>query len=101
MVEAGCTVCRGWGSPGPSPEEAAKTDCKSSFTPKASYFDVALWACRSCGSVWVQGYYEDFSHTPIEAEWGERHWIWRFITPARVAEISAASGSHRLDIDTF
>ena len=101
MSENGCSICLAWSASGPSPDEREATDCASSFGAKASYFAAAVWVCRSCGSAWLQGYYEDFSQTPIEAEWGDRHWIWRSITPAQVHEISAASGSHSLDIDVF
>ena len=102
MVEAGCQVCRRWDGREPPPSESVTTDCKSSFALFGEvYFYAKLLNCRSCGSTWLCGYHEDFSQTPIEAEWGERHWIWRSITRAQVEEVAAASGSHRLDIDTF
>ena len=76
-------------------------ECTSSFRPDQSYFNVCLKRCQTCGGIWLLGYYEDFDAVPIEAEWGVRTWIWRPLTPQQVAEIEAASGSAKLDLDTF
>lgn len=76
-------------------------DCRSSFRPVKSYFSAALMECASCRTIWLLGYYEDMDVVPIEAEWGERTWIWRLLRPKHVAEIEAAAGTQSLDITTF
>jgi hypothetical protein len=81
--------------------ELERSDVASSFQEKDSYFSAELLTCPRCGTAWLQGYHEDFTKTPIEAEWGERHYILRPLTPHHVNEIRRAAGKRRLDIDTF
>jgi hypothetical protein len=51
--------------------------------------------------MWLEGYHEDFSGRPVEAEWGERVWIYRLLSQEQIAEIEAARNTESLDINTF
>src|SRR5712691_3836197 len=99
MNEVGCNTCSQWQ---PAHLRAGhSSDCGASFEVRNSYFHAALWRCPSCGAAWLEVYYEDFSNSPIESEWGERTWIWRPLTLEQVGEIEAARGTHSLDLDTL
>ena len=76
-------------------------ECSSSFRAVKSYFHVYLKRCRSCGAIWLLGYYEDFDAVDPSAEWGVRTWVWRPLAPEHIEQIEAASGTGALDIDTF
>ena len=100
MEEPGCDICRQWGQ-SPSGERAGRRiDCSTSFRATA-YFQAAIWECSTCGTRWLEGYYEDFTDTPIEAEWGDRRSVWRPLTDQQADEIDVARGAHSLEIDTF
>jgi len=77
------------------------TDCSNSFTRKFDYFSVKIYACFECNDIWIEGYYEDFTNTPIEEEFGKRTWINRYINKAQLNEIIAAANKETLDIDNF
>lgn len=77
------------------------SECTSSFRAVKSYFSASLMECQRCHTIWLLGYYEDMDAVPVEAEWGERTWIWRPLRREQVAEIEAAHGSCSLDMDTF
>jgi len=85
----------------PSERSGGTNECSTSFRAVASYFHAAIRTCPSCSTCWLEGYYEDFSARPIEAEWGDRHWILRLLTEPQVDQIEAARGKSALDIDTF
>jgi hypothetical protein len=76
-------------------------ECTSSFQAIKSYFSVYVMRCRRCGALWLAGYYEDFDARPVTAEWGERTWVWRPLTPDHVARIEAANGTRALDLEEF
>ena len=78
-----------------------RQDVKQYFEPKCSYFSAYLIQCPKCRVVWLYGYYEDFSNTAIEDEWGDRIWIKRPLTEFEVAVIYAHSSPKGLDIDTY
>lgn len=101
MGSSGCDVCRGWDGKLSSERSGRTSDCPTSFRAVASYFHAAIRTCPSCGTCWLEGYYEDFGDRPIEAEWGDRHWILRPLTEAQVDQIEASRGMYVLDIDTF
>lgn len=77
------------------------TSYKNSFGRVKDYFSADVVRCRTCQRPWLQGYYEDFTDRPVEAEWGVRAWIWRPLTEDQVAEIVTAEGTGALDIDSF
>jgi hypothetical protein len=73
-------------------------DVAHRFESKCSYFTAQLFRCPECRCSWLSGYYEDFTKTPIDSEWGERTWILRPLTDEHLQSLSV--GEH-LDIDTF
>lgn len=94
---AGCEQCRAWVRAidhGPMLVE----DVAHRFERKFDYFSARVFSCPECECSWLSGYYEDFTDTPIEAEWGRRTWILRPLTNDDLRSLDAGE---RLNIDTF
>ena len=77
------------------------TNCNDAFKPIYSYFSATLLKCPACDLLWLLGYYEDFTNTPIADEWGERIFVKRHVTEAEVAVIERHRGFRDLDISSF
>lgn len=99
---AGCEACTTWSG---DFIEAFKRErgriVASSFHLPFEYFDAYLVQCDRCSTTWLGGYIEDFSERDVYAEWGDRWWTMRALTPELLAQIDAADGTGSLDLKTF
>ena len=99
---AGCETCTAWSN---DFVEAFKRErgriVASSFHLPFGYSDAYLVKCEECSTIWLAGYVEDFTGRPVEAEWGDRWWTVRALTPQLLAQIDAADGTGSLDLKTF
>jgi hypothetical protein len=95
----GCETCRAWHLNRPGSQPAS--DCTDAFREIDSYFSATLTRCADCGQVWLAGYHEDLSNRPLDEDFGDRTWMLRPLTAAQLAEIDAARGIRRLELDTF
>ena len=93
----GCEACRAGDSVAGMLRDVE--DVAHRFAVKHDYFSVRLLECQECAAHWLRGYYEDFTNTSIEDEFGDRTWILRPMSHDQVMTIRAPGPL--LDIDTF
>lgn len=97
MKELVCEECKILGTS----QDLQFRDCTSSFLVLYSYFSVKVFTCFTCANMWIEGYYEDFSNTPIWEEFGKRFFINRKINREELNQIIQAENKNILDINSI
>ena len=82
-------------------QDAIEIDCKSSFVRIHDYFSANVVKCNNCKSIYLKGYYEDFTNREIWEEFGDRYYIEREITEKDYEIILEHENQKDLDINTF